>query len=65
MSKVVCKLLPVTHNPPDLVESIRGVGDKLPQEDFFVGVEGVDDQAHELSDLGLESEGLGIIRHSI
>ena len=28
----------------NLVEGVRGVGDKLSQEDLLVGVEGVDDQ---------------------
>merc|ERR1711963_961478 len=46
-----------------LIQSIRGVGDQLSEENFFVGVEGVDDQTHKLSDLGLESEGFSVIRH--
>ena len=50
-------------NIPDFVESIGGVGDQLTEEDFLVAVEGVDDQAHELSDLGLESKGLHILSH--
>ena len=50
---------------PDFVESIRGVGDQLTEKDFLVAVEGVDDQAHELSDLGLESEGFHILSHCV
>ena len=38
----------------DLVESIGGVGDELTQEDLLVGVEGVDDEAHQLADFSLE-----------
>ena len=41
---------------PNLIEGIGGVGDQLAKEDFFVGVESVDDQAHQLSNLGLESK---------
>merc|ERR1719225_2006799 len=33
---------------PDLVQGIGGVGDQFSEENFFVGVEGVDDQAHQL-----------------
>lgn len=38
---------------------IGGVGDQLTQENFFVGVESVDDQAHQLVDLRLEGVSLG------
>jgi len=38
----------------DLVEGIGGVGDKLTEEDFLVGVEGVDDEGHQLVDFSLE-----------
>ena len=38
----------------DLVEGIGGVGDQLTEEDFFVGVEGVDDQGEELVDISRE-----------
>merc|ERR1712032_1717729 len=34
----------------DLVQSIGGVGNQFSQEDFLVGVERVDDQAHQLLD---------------
>ena len=37
---------------------IRAVRDELPEKDFFVRVERVDDEAHELRDLCLESERL-------
>jgi hypothetical protein len=43
----------------DLVKSIRRVGDQLPQEDFLVGVESVDDQAHQLVDFSLEGVSFG------
>ena len=33
---------------PDFVEGIGCVGDELSEEDFFVGVEGVDDESHKL-----------------
>jgi hypothetical protein len=42
----------------NLVEGIGGVGDELAQEDLLVGVEGVDDQAHQLGNLCLEGKGL-------
>ena len=40
----------------DFVESIRRVGNQLSQEDLLVGVEGVDDQAHQLLDVSIECE---------
>lgn len=40
---------------------IRGVGDQLPEEDLFVGIEGVDNQGHQLSDLCLEGKGLSLL----
>ncbi len=43
----------------DLVKGIRGVGHELSQEDLLVGVEGVDDERHQLADLSLERKGLG------
>lgn len=43
----------------DLVEGVTGVGDELTKEDFFVGIKGVDDQAHKLGDFSLESERFG------
>ncbi len=33
---------------------IAGVGDELPKENFFVRIEGVDDQTHKLVDLSLK-----------
>merc|ERR1712227_1117187 len=45
----------------NLVESIRGVGNELSQEDLLVGVEGVDDQTHQLLDIGVERE--NFLRH--
>ena len=47
---------------PDLVEGIRGIGDEFSQENFFIGVDSVDDERQELRDLSLELERLG--RHS-
>ena len=48
---------------PDLVQGIGGVGDQLPEEDLLVGVERVDDQAHQLGNISLESEGLNNPTH--
>jgi hypothetical protein len=42
----------------DLVQSIRGIGNKFSKEDFLVGVDGVDDQGEKLRDLSLELESL-------
>lgn len=39
---------------------IRRIGDQLPEEDLFVGIEGVDDEGHQLSNLCLEGKGLNI-----
>jgi hypothetical protein len=36
------------------------IGDKLPEEDLLVGVEGADDEGERLVDLGPEREGLHI-----
>ena len=44
---------------------IRRVGDELPKEDLFVGIEGVDDQRHKLSDLSLEGKGLSLFLHGL
>jgi len=38
----------------DLVEGIGGVGDKLSKEDLLVRVESVDDERHQLLDVGIE-----------
>jgi hypothetical protein len=35
---------------------IRGVGDEFPTKNFFVGVEGVNDDIQQLLDLGLEND---------
>ena len=45
----------------DLVEGVRGVGDELAEEDFLVGVERVDDEAHQLGDFRLEHKGLDFV----
>ena len=37
-----------------LVDGVRGVGDDLPQEDLFVGVNGIDHQVQQTLGLGLE-----------
>mmetsp|Transcript_24215 Transcript_24215/g.78143 ORF Transcript_24215/g.78143 Transcript_24215/m.78143 type:complete len:287 (-) Transcript_24215:9-869(-) len=47
----------------NLVERVRGVGDKLAEEDLLVGVEGVDDEGHQLVDLGLEGERFDLFSH--
>jgi len=47
----------------DLVESIRRVGDEFSEEDFLVGVEGVDDETHQLLDISTESE--GVLGHDV
>ena len=39
----------------DLVDGIGRVGDELTEEDLLVGVEGVDDEAHQLTDVSRES----------
>jgi len=38
----------------DLVEGVRGVGNELSQEDLLVRVESVDDERHQLLDVGRE-----------
>ena len=48
---------------PNFIQSIRGIGNQFTKEDLFVWVESIDDQAHQLSDLGLESEGFNFFRH--
>lgn len=40
----------------DFVEGIGGVGDKFFEEDFFVGVDCVDDEGEKLRDFSLEFE---------
>lgn len=40
---------------------VGGVGDELPQEDLLIGIEGVDNERHELGDLRLEGESLRIL----
>merc|ERR1719329_1955320 len=47
----------------NLVKGIRSVGDQLTEEDFLVGVESVNDQAHQLLNISIESKGLGTLRH--
>jgi len=47
----------------DLVNGIGRIGDELSQEDFFVGVERIDDQAQQLVDFGTEFEAFGFLRH--
>jgi len=41
---------------PDLIKSIRGIGDKLSKENLLVRIEGVDDQTHQLLDIGFEGK---------
>jgi len=47
----------------DLVQGVGRVGDEFSEEDLLVGVEGVDDEGQQLSDLGLEGEGFGVVCH--
>merc|ERR1719318_1134058 len=47
----------------DFVEGVRGIGDQLSEENLFVGVESVDDEGHELSDLSLEGKGFHFFCH--
>ena len=47
----------------DFIEGIGRVGDQLSKEDFFVGVKGVDNEGHELSNLSLKSEGFHFFGH--
>lgn len=42
----------------DLVQSIRGVGHQLSQENLLVGVDSVDDERQQLRNLSLELESL-------
>ena len=43
----------------DFIERIGGVGDELAEEDFFIGIEGVDDQGEELVDVRREGVAFG------
>merc|ERR1719284_1185027 len=43
---------------PDLVEGIGRIRNQFAEKDFLVGVKGVDDQAHQLLNVGIEGEGL-------
>jgi len=40
----------------DFIKGIGSVGDEFSEEDFLVGVEGVNDKAHKLLDISRESE---------
>ena len=40
----------------DLIKSVRGVRDELSKENLLVGVESIDDQRHQLLDIGVERE---------
>merc|ERR1712072_242429 len=39
-----------------ILSSARCIRDQLPEEHLFVRVEGVDDEAHQLLDVGIECE---------
>ena len=52
-------------NLPDLVKSIGGVWNQLTEKNFFVWVKCVDDQTHELSDLGLKCKGFNFFCHLV
>jgi hypothetical protein len=45
----------------DLVKSVRGIGDEFSQKYFFVGVESVDDEAHQLLDISIEGKVLILV----
>ena len=47
-----------------LVGGIRGVGDQFAQEDFLVGIQGVDHEVQQLLDLGLEAQGFFLSFHT-
>jgi hypothetical protein len=47
----------------DFVQSIRGIGDQLSQEDILVGIEGVDDESHQLVNVCVESKLLCLACH--
>lgn len=47
----------------DLVQGVGGVRDQLTEKDFFVRVERVDDQGHQLGNLRLEGEGFDFRLH--
>mmetsp|Transcript_40565 Transcript_40565/g.79943 ORF Transcript_40565/g.79943 Transcript_40565/m.79943 type:complete len:755 (+) Transcript_40565:170-2434(+) len=49
----------------DLIESIGRVGNQLTKEDLFVGIEGVDDQRHQLLDVSIEGVSLGHFGQSV
>lgn len=38
----------------NLIKGIRSVGDEFSQEDFLVRIESVDDQTHQLGNIGIE-----------
>ncbi len=38
----------------DFVQGIRSVGDQFSEKDFFVRVEGIDDETHQLLDVSIE-----------
>ena len=40
----------------NFIKGVWGIGDEFSQEDFFVGVESVDDQPHELLDISIEGK---------
>ena len=45
----------------NFVEGVWGIGDEFSKEDLFVGVEGVDDESHELLDVSIESKVLCVL----
>jgi len=47
----------------DLVQGIGSIGDELTKENLLVRIESVDDEAHQLGNLSLEGESLGLGFH--
>lgn len=50
---------------PNLVQCVGGIGDELSEEDFLLGVEGVDDDVHESAYLSLEGDAFGLGRDEV
>jgi hypothetical protein len=48
----------------NFVEGIRGIGDKFSEEDLFISIESIDDQAHKLLDVSIEGKVLSLLSFS-
>lgn len=53
---VLCDIWVGEGSVSDFIEGIRCIGDEFSKEDFFVGVEGVDDESHQLLDVSIEGK---------